>query len=240
VPRAITACEGFRKTMQGSTAANVLHLEAPKPGNMPQPANDEKRNSVADVAAPAQTDEQLMLACKRGDSTAFSALFTRYKQPLFGFFRRRVSDFGFAEELTQETFIAVLRSLVRYQQTGLFRTYLYAIAHRILRSHRRKAFFRMSFSAAKQPLHEPASSVSLETDLLMRDALRKLDELDREILLLREFEQLAYAEIATVLDLPLNTVRSRLFRARSALHKILTASPVKSLATDLSITKEQA
>ena len=226
--------------MQGSTAANVLHLEAPKPENMPQPANGENGIPVCDKAAPAQTDEQLMLACEHGDSDAFTALFTRYKQPLFGFFRRRISDFELAEELTQETFIAVLRSLDHYQRASLFRTYLYAIAYRILRSHRRKAFFRMSFSTAEQPLHEPTASASLETDLLMRDALRKLDRVDREILLLREFEQLAYAEIAVVLDLPLNTVRSRLFRARNSLHRILTASPTKSVATDLSITKEQA
>jgi RNA polymerase sigma-70 factor (ECF subfamily) len=202
--------------------------------------NDEDTNRNGDEGNPAQTDEQLMLAWGRGGPDAFTALFNRYKQPLFGFFRRRVSDPSLAEELTQETFIAVLHAIDRYQPTSLFRTYLYAIAYRILRSHRRKAFFRMNFSTSGPPVHEPRASASLETDLLMRDALRKLDRLDREILLLREFEQLDYAEISSVLLLPLNTVRSRLFRARSALHKILTASPVKPIATDLSITKEQA
>jgi RNA polymerase sigma-70 factor (ECF subfamily) len=62
-------------------------------------------------------------------------------------------------------------------------------------------------------------------DLFMRDALGKLDREEREILLLREFEQLSYVEIAEVLRLPVNTVRSRLFRARMALRELLAASP---------------
>ncbi len=55
----------------------------------------------------------------------------------------------------------------------------------------------------------------------MRDAIRKLEVVDREILLLREFEQLSYGEIAELLKLPVNTVRSRLFRARMALRELL-------------------
>jgi RNA polymerase sigma-70 factor (ECF subfamily) len=56
----------------------------------------------------------------------------------------------------------------------------------------------------------------------MREALRSLDAMDREILLLREFEQLSYAEISELLHLPVNTVRSRLFRARMALRELLS------------------
>ncbi len=74
-----------------------------------------------------QTDEHLMLAFSRGDADAFSELFARYKQPLFGFFRRRLADQALAEELTQDTFVAVLRASERYEPTALFRTYLYAI-----------------------------------------------------------------------------------------------------------------
>ena len=67
----------------------------------------------------AETDEQLMAAFKRGAADAFTTLFVRYKQPLFGFFLRRVADPSQAEELTQETFIAVLRATPRYQATAL-------------------------------------------------------------------------------------------------------------------------
>jgi RNA polymerase sigma-70 factor (ECF subfamily) len=57
--------------------------------------------------------------------------------------------------------------------------------------------------------------------MLLREAVGKLERTDREILLLREFEELTYAEISELLHLPLNTVRSRLFRARLALRKLL-------------------
>jgi RNA polymerase sigma-70 factor (ECF subfamily) len=191
-------------------------------------------------SAPPQSDEQLMLRYARGETVAFTTLFHRYRQPVFGFFRRRVSDYALAEELTQETFIAILRGAGEYQPTALFRTYLYAIGYRILRTHRRKAYFRAGFLAKTMPGQEPCANPSLELDLLMREAIRKLERIDREVLLLREFEQLSYAEIAAILDLPMNTVRSRLFRARTALRELLSRRPARVAGAQLSITKEQA
>jgi RNA polymerase sigma-70 factor (ECF subfamily) len=72
----------------------------------------------------------------------------------------------------------------------------------------------------------------------MRDAVARLDRIDREVLLLREFEKLSYAEIAEVLALPLNTVRTRLFRARSALHVLLSARPPHPSVKDLARSQE--
>jgi RNA polymerase sigma-70 factor (ECF subfamily) len=172
-----------------------------------------------------------MLAFAAGQGEAFSALFERYKQPLFGFFRRRLADPAQAEELAQETFIAVLRSAPRYQPSALFRTFLYAIAFGILRAYRRKAAFRATFFGEQPAGREPASESDPVIDLMMRDAVSRLDRTDREVLLLREFEELSYAEIAEVLALPLNTVRSRLFRARTALHDLLGA-PAPSRPTN--------
>jgi RNA polymerase sigma factor (sigma-70 family) len=164
-----------------------------------------------------------MVAFARGQADAFNVLFGRYKHPLFGFFRRRLNDASQAEELTQETFLAVLRGSVRYEATALFRTWLYAIGFKILGAHRRKAAFRAMFSGSAPAHHEPAAREHLDEALLLRDAVSKLDRMDREILLLREFEQLAYAEIAMLLRVPVNTVRSRLFRARSSLRGLLSA-----------------
>jgi DNA-directed RNA polymerase specialized sigma24 family protein len=135
------------------------------------------------------SDERLMLAVSQGSSEAFTELFHRYKQPVFGFFCRRVSDPANAAELT---FFALIRAAARYEPRALFRTYLYAIGFKILRAHRR--------------------------------AVEKLEPFDREIVMLREFEQLSYAEIADLLRLQLNTVRSRLFRARTALRDLLEPS----------------
>lgn len=184
------------------------------------------------------TDEDLMLAFCRGSTDAFAELFSRYKQPLFGFFRRRVPDPSHAEELTQETFLAILRASSRYEVSALFRTYLYAIAFKILRAHRRKAAFRALFLGTDST--EPSTPNTLDTDISVRDAVAKLDSHEREILLLREFEQLSYAEIAELLSLPVNTVRSRLFRARTALHDMLAATAPTSSTTVLAAYEERA
>jgi RNA polymerase sigma-70 factor (ECF subfamily) len=186
-----------------------------------------------------QSDEQLMVAFARGQADAFTALFARYKQPLFGFFRRRVTDPAQAEELTQETFVALLRAAARYRPAALFRTYLYSIGFKILRAYRRKAAFRAAFLGEQPPGREPAIDSAIETQALMRQAVGRLEQLDREVLLLREFEQLSYAEIAGLLGLPLNTVRSRLFRARLALHDLLAAPASHPAAQEFAQSKER-
>jgi len=199
----------------------------------------ESKTTVVDTAETdehAQTDEQLMAAFARGaageSEAAFQALFRRYREPVFGFFRRRVWDAALAEELAQETFLAVLKARGRYEATALFRSYLYAIAFRILKAHRRKTVFRAMFTgrapgagdrdAEGLGLAEPAHETGVEAALAMREAVGRLERMDREMVLLREFEELSYAEIAEVLGIPVNTVRSRLFRARMALRGLLT------------------
>jgi RNA polymerase sigma-70 factor (ECF subfamily) len=84
------------------------------------------------------TDEQLMLDFQRGSKEAFTELFARYREPVYGFFRRRLADAARAEELAQETFLAVLRAVVRYEPRALFRTYLCGIALKQLDADRRK------------------------------------------------------------------------------------------------------
>jgi DNA-directed RNA polymerase specialized sigma24 family protein len=108
----------------------------------------------------AETDEQLMSAFVRGagnqSEAAFQTLFRRYGQAVFGFFRRRVGDAALAEELAQETFLAVLKARRRYEASALFRSYLYGIAFRILKAHRRKAVFRAMFAGRAAEQAEPA------------------------------------------------------------------------------------
>lgn len=173
---------------------------------------------------PALSDERLMLAFTQGSSEAFTELFQRYKQPVYGFFCRRVPDPANAEELTQETFFALLRAGARYEPRALFRTYLYAIGFKILRAHRRKTAFRAAFLGRRNSLPDPSKHDATESSLWVRRAVEKLEPIDREVVMLREFEQLSYAEIADLLNLPLNTVRSRLFRARTALRELLEPS----------------
>ncbi len=221
--------------MQDALPPFVLDSEATKRSAM----SGISSNPDTEKSATAESDEHLMIAFSRGSADAFSELFSRYKQPLFGFFRRRVADPAQAEELTQETFLAVLRAASRYEPRTLFRTYLYAIAFKILRAYRRKVAFRATFLGAATGFHRPALQNATDTEVSLRQAVGKLERLDREILLLREFEQLNYAEIAELLSVPVNTVRSRLFRARMALRALLAAPAPKSSATELTESEER-
>jgi F0F1-type ATP synthase assembly protein I len=92
---------------------------------------------------------------------------------------------------------------------------------RILRAHRRKTAFRATFFGSTDIEREPGRDAAIDAELQIRQAMARLDRIDREALMLREFEQLSYAEIAELLGVPVNTVRSRLFRARFALREIL-------------------
>jgi RNA polymerase sigma-70 factor (ECF subfamily) len=165
------------------------------------------------------SDEVLMLEFQRGSRPAFEELYSRYSGPLFGFFRRRLESPQRAEDLAQETFLAVIRGAARYEPRALVRTYLYGIALKLLATERRKQRTVMSEIDAAS---EPAVPNTQESGLWVREAIGKLDLADREIVMLREYEQLSYGEIAELLRVPVNTVRSRLFRARMALRDHLS------------------
>ena len=170
------------------------------------------------VALAAMTDERLMLLFRLGNSEAFTELFRRYSSPVYGFFRRRLENPARAEELAQETFVAVLRGIERYEPRATFRTYLYGIAMKILMAERRKSARREQSAAATL---DPSSDSCVDEAIWVQRAIEQLDADHRDILLLREYEQLTYDEIAALLRLPVNTVRSRLFRARTALRAFL-------------------
>ena len=170
-------------------------------------------------------------ADREAGAAAFEQLFLRYKQPLYGFFRRRTREPARADELTQECFLAVLRSGANYRPSATFRTFLYAIGLNLLRAERRKSMFRAMFTrdSSLEPEPEAGADPRTELSLIVRDALGRLEPKDREMLMLREFEQLSYDEIAEVLQVPLGTVRSRLFRAKAALREVWNAAPAKAM-----------
>lgn len=160
------------------------------------------------------SDDQLMLEFRRGSRDAFREIFERYRDPLYGFFRRRLENPARAEELTQDCFLALLRNVERYEPRAGFRSYLYGIAIHLISAERRKLGRELQQS---ENFDCPARTTEPDAALWVRRALEQLETTDREILMLREYEQLSYAEIAGILRLPVNTVRSRLFRARLAL-----------------------
>ena len=167
------------------------------------------------------TDDHLMIQFQQGSQEAFTELFERYRDVVYGFFRRRLDHPARAEELTQDCFLALLKNVQRYEPRATFRSYLFGIASNMVSAERRSS---AQESARSQPLNEsfPRTSVrprsgADDAALWVQTALEKLEKSEREIVMLREYEQLSYAEIAALLRLPINTVRSRLFRARMAL-----------------------
>jgi RNA polymerase sigma-70 factor (ECF subfamily) len=167
---------------------------------------------------PVVTDEQLMLDVRAGSREAFETLFERHRGPVWRFFRRRVEATARAEELAHDVFVAILQNAVRYEPRSAFRSYLFGIAYNALMAERRTAAHRVT-----QPLPAdlPAATPDPEAALWVRGALATLAPADREIVMLREYEQLSYQEISDLLHIPLNTVRSRLFRARMDLRAAL-------------------
>lgn len=171
------------------------------------------------------SDELLMLAFQRGSRDAFEELYARYRPPLHGFFRRRLESESRADDLVQETFIAVVRAIRSYEPRATVKTYLYAIALKLVVAERRKQAHDLC-----QPIGtvDPARCESPDRVLWVRDALHRLQPEEREILMLREYEQFSYSEIAQLLRMPVNTVRSRLFRARMALKTQLEPERLKA------------
>jgi len=167
------------------------------------------------------SDDELMREVANGSQRAFEELFERYRGPIWRFFRRRTDDAAKAEELAQDTFVAVLEGAKRFEHRGTFRSFLFAVAYNVLAADRRKTAFRATHELTSEP--PDLSRPSPEAAIWVRNALSQLDDSDREILMLREYEQLSYQEIADARGTPVNTVRSQLFRARAALRDALGA-----------------
>ncbi len=170
-------------------------------------------------AGPSVSDEELMVQVREGVPGAFDRLFERFREPVWRFFRRRVADAGGAEELAQDVFAALFEAAPRYEPRAPFRSYLFGLAYNVLMAARRKGASRATDLLDAEATAGP--SADPDAGLWVRQALLRLDPEDREVLLLREYEQLSYQEIADLRAIPINTVRSRLFRARAAMKEAL-------------------
>ncbi|MBK7004178.1 MAG: sigma-70 family RNA polymerase sigma factor [Burkholderiales bacterium] len=174
----------------------------------------------------APFDESDCIArAQRGDVAAFSELVARHQDRIYRFLLRLTRSHDDALELAQETFIHAWTALERWQAQARFSTWLFQIARNqaidLLRRTQRVDFVEFDAGVADSladsaPTPEEALYSTQRLRALER-ALQRLPTEHREILLLREIEDLSYDEMAAVLNISLGTVKSRIARARTAL-----------------------
>jgi RNA polymerase sigma-70 factor (ECF subfamily) len=183
------------------------------------------------------SDESLMLRYRDGDVRAFELLVTRHRKALFNFILRFVRDTAQAEDVTQETFLRLVKGADAYERQAKFTTWLYTIARNLCVDASRRGKHRKAASL-DAPLSDDDGAASLldllpdgtagvdrqaqsrELGLRLRQAIEALPDEQREIFLLREVADLQFNEIANVIGCPENTVKSRM---RYALEKLREA-----------------
>lgn len=174
-------------------------------------------------------DEELAQHMKEGDSGALTALVQRHHSRLIGFlYRMTGGDRVLAEDLVQETFLRVLRSIDKYHYPRPFKAWMYAIATNLARDHYKSATVRRTvtieedvFNRHSEARPEDALEADDETRAVVT-ALFTLSEHQREVVVLRYYEELSLAEIAETLDIPVGTVKSRLSIGLSRLREAMT------------------
>jgi RNA polymerase sigma-70 factor (ECF subfamily) len=181
------------------------------------------------------SDIKLVELVQRGDRAAFNMLVLKYQHKVMKLVTRYVRDQAEAEDITQEAFIKAYRALPAFRGESAFYTWLYRIAintakNSLMSSRRRLVDYNLDL----QDPEDYASQVLLKdsdtpegmllTDEIrqtVQEAMEQLPDDLREAITLRELEGLSYEEIAQVMDCPVGTVRSRIFRAREAIDKRL-------------------
>ena len=179
-----------------------------------------------------EVDQQQVERAQRGDKRAFELLVAKYQRKLGRLLSRLVRDPGEVEDVTQEAFIKAYRALPNFRGDSAFYTWLYRIAINTAKNYLvalgRRAPTTTEFDHEEAESFEDADalrdSATPEAELLTREiattvnrAMEALPDDLRTAITLREIEGLSYEEIASVMNCPIGTVRSRIFRAREAI-----------------------
>ncbi len=182
-------------------------------------------------------DQQLVERVKRGDKHAFDLLVLKYQHKIVGLVGRYLRDQDEVLDVTQEAFIRAYRALPRFRGDSQFYTWLYRIAintaknYLVSRSRRppdsdidvNEGEFQDN-SAVLRDIESPESALATEQlEKVIYQAIANLPDELKVAVTLREFEGLSYEEIAEVMECPVGTVRSRIFRAREVIEKRIAA-----------------
>lgn len=179
----------------------------------------------------AETDQQLVAKVQGGDSRAFDVLVLKYQHKIFGLISRYVRDSDEVQDVAQEAFIKAYRALPRFRGDSAFYTWLYRIAINTAKNHlvsrsRRPPGSDVDIEDAEyyegggalRDLENPENALfGNELKAVVEQSLNELPDDLRTAVTLREFDGLSYEDIAEIMDCPIGTVRSRIFRAREAI-----------------------
>ncbi|HJP84181.1 MAG TPA: sigma-70 family RNA polymerase sigma factor [Fimbriimonadaceae bacterium] len=186
------------------------------------------------------TDGFLIERCQRGDSLAFDQLMKRHEAKAYQYALKLTKHAEEARDVVSEGFIRVFRAINQFRSNSAFSTWLYRILRNCFLDMRKRKSLRIvaSLDAVKetdegdiqiQPIDQSRSpydqAARREHSLQVRAAIQGLTEIQRSMIYLYHAEQMSYEEIASRLDLPVGTVKSRLNRARIALKDIFRKNP---------------
>ena len=185
------------------------------------------------MTANQQTDQQLVVRVQKGDKAAFDLLVLKYQHKIFGLISRYVRDSSEVQDVAQEAFIKAYRALPKFRGDSAFYTWLYRISintakNYLVARNRRPPAYDVDVEDAEH--YESATALKNfenpenqlygdELKHIVELAIKELPKDLRTAVTLREFEGLSYEDIADVMECPVGTVRSRIFRAREAIDK---------------------
>lgn len=195
------------------------------------------------VPMPEGYEEELVERLKRRDEAAFTELIRLYEKRIFQLVLRMLQDRGEAEDVAQDVFLTVFKSIDSFRGDSKLSTWLYRVAtnhckNRIKYLERRARGKKTeldevaehdrvesaSMSASAQLARPDQQAEANQMEAIMRRAIAQLDEDQRELVILRDVENMSYEEIQEITGLPEGTVKSRLHRARLQLAKAVRAA----------------
>jgi RNA polymerase sigma factor (sigma-70 family) len=169
--------------------------------------------------------ELLVIRCRRRDPEAWGELVDKYNDRLFYYIRRLVSDEHHARELLQDAWVQALRGIGHVRLPERLAPWLYTIARRVVFGHYRKQFDEPDAAAVEsldniaEP--EPETDSQFANAELVHFGLSQIGLVEREVLTLHFLEEFSVEQIAGILEVPRGTVKSRLWRARTELRRVL-------------------
>lgn len=192
------------------------------------------------VSFSSERSEEISLSildrCKKQDYEAFSHFVDQFDARVYGYVRRMICDAEEAQDVTQEVFIRAYQAFPKYDARASVKSWIFRIAHNLcidrLRSQRRAPeTLTLGYTSdeeedrdvADNSLRPDAIAMNVELAQAVEDAMSQMSDKLRSVLLLHDREDASYEEIASMLSLPVGTVKSRLFLAREFLQKKLSS-----------------